>query len=380
MRLAGGVLVLGSATPPLEAYEAALRGSIEHLHIHARATAQALPTTHIVDLAAEFERGNRRIFSTRLVEGINERLKRREKVVLFLNRRGTAGFLLCRSCGAVPECSRCSVSLAVHRPEGLLRCHLCDAQQAIPAACPRCGAAAIREFGVGTQKVVEAAQALFADARIIRMDSDTTTRVGDHARLLDQFEREGDILVGTQMVAKGLDFPTVTLVGVVAADIGLHFPDFRASERTFDLLTQVAGRSGRASPGEAIIQTYAPEHPAIAFAARHDYDGFARGELEERRALRYPPFGALVYLGILGRKRADVVARAHEYGALLHELPGVEVLGPAPFPIARMNDEWRYRLAVKAPDSAPVRAFIRERLRARAAGDRATRLLVNVDP
>ncbi|HTV73587.1 MAG TPA: primosomal protein N', partial [Candidatus Acidoferrales bacterium] len=380
MRAAGGLLVLGSATPPLEAYEAALRGSIEHLHLHTRATAQALPTTHIVDLAAEFERGNRRIFSTRLVEGIGARLARREKVVLFLNRRGTAGFLLCRVCGTVPECTRCSISLAVHRSEGLLRCHLCDAQRPIPATCPQCAAQAIREFGVGTQRVVEAAQALFPQARIVRMDSDTTTRVGDHARLLGEFERDGDILVGTQMVAKGLDFPAVTLVGVIAADIGLHLPDFRAAERTFDLLTQVAGRSGRASPGEAVIQTYAPEHPAIAYAARHDFEGFARGELAERRALGYPPFGALVYLGIVGRRRSDVVARAQEYGARARELPDVEVLGPAPFPVARMNDEWRYRLAIKTPNGEAVRLFIRERLRKVAMNDRTTRLVVNVDP
>ncbi|HEY0798221.1 MAG TPA: primosomal protein N', partial [Candidatus Baltobacteraceae bacterium] len=380
MRAAGGVLLLGSATPPLEAYEAAVRGAIGHLHLRARATAQALPATYIVNLSEEFERGNRRIFSTRLVDAMGERLARGEKTVLFVNRRGTAGFLLCRACGIVPECARCSVSLAVHRGEGLLRCHLCDAQSPIPTNCPACGSPAIREFGVGTQKVVEAAQALFPGARIVRMDSDTTTRIGDHARLLDEFEREADILVGTQMVAKGLDFPTVTLVGVIAADIGLHLPDFRASERTFDLLTQVAGRSGRAQPGEAIIQTYVPEHPAIVYAARHDYEGFARHELEQRRQLRYPPFGELIYLGILGRKRTEVIARAEEFAQALRAFGDLEVLGPAPFPVARVNDEWRYRIAVKAFNGAPVRAFIRERLLPRARADRATRLVVNVDP
>jgi primosomal protein N' (replication factor Y) (superfamily II helicase) len=380
MRRAGGVLVLGSATPPLESYVAALRGEVAHVRLRRRATAQALAPMHVVNMSEEFESGNRRIFSTRLVEGMSARLKRSEKIVLFLNRRGSAGFMLCRACGAVPECERCSLSLTVHRAEGLLRCHLCDARAEIPSTCPRCRASAIREFGAGTQKAAEAVQALFPEANVVRMDADSTTRVGDHARLLDAFARGGDVLVGTQMVAKGLDFPTVTLVGIVAADIGLHFPDFRASERTFGLLTQAAGRSGRASPGEAIVQTYSPEHPAIRFAAAYDYEGFARQELEERRALRYPPFGRLVYLGIIGRRREDAQARADVYAQLMRALPGVEVLGPAPFSVARMNDEWRYRIAVKTPELGMVCVFIRETLQKIAAKDRLTRLLVNVDP
>jgi primosomal protein N' (replication factor Y) len=177
-----------------------------------------------------------------------------------------------------------------------------------------------------------------------------------------------------------LDFPEVTLTGIVAADIGLHFPDFRASERTFGLLTQAAGRSGRARPGEAIVQTYAPDHPAIRFAAAYDYEGFARQELEERRALRYPPFGRLVYLGIIGRRREDAEACAKKYAALVRALPGVEVLGPAPFPVARMNDEWRYRVAVKTPEIGTVCTFIREHLQKIAVKDRSIRLLVNIDP
>jgi len=380
MRAAGGTVVLGSATPPLEAYAAARRGEIGWVRLDRRATNQPLPATHVVDLAAEFEKGNRRIFSTRLVEALGERLARGEKTVLFVNRRGSAGFMLCRACGAVPECARCSVSLTVHRSEGLMRCHLCDAQRGIPSLCPACGAGPIREFGVGTQAVAEAAQTLFPRARIVRMDSDTTTRVGDHARLLDEFGERADILVGTQMVAKGLDFPAVTLVGVVAADIGLHVPDFRAAERTFDLITQVAGRSGRARAGEAIVQTYAPTHPAVAFAAKHDFDGFAAGELELRRELRYPPFAELVYVGTIGRDRRAVAAAADRYAELLRRVPGVEVLGPAPYPIARVNDEWRYRIAVKADDGTAVRHEIRETLQPLALAERAVRLAINVDP
>ena len=385
MRLSGGTLVLGSATPPLEAYAAAQRGDILHLHLALRATKQALPQVHVVDLAAEFERGNRRIFSTRLVEEIAKRLERHEKSVLFVNRRGSASFMLCRACGRVPECTRCSVSFTVHRAEGLLRCHLCDAQEPIPSACPGCGAGPIREFGVGTQKVVETVQSLFPRAHVIRMDSDTTTRVGDHARLLDEFGARGDVLVGTQMVAKGLDFPTVTLVGVVAADIGLHVPDFRAAERTFDLITQVCGRSGRARAGEAIVQTYAPSHPAIAFAAQHDYDGFAAQELEQRRALRYPPFAELTYLGVIGRHERVVRETAERYAELLRAARTAEVLGPAPYPQARVNEEWRYRIALKTEDGGSaegsgLRRFIRETLQPLAWSERTTRLVVNVDP
>jgi primosomal protein N' (replication factor Y) len=346
----------------------------------ARATAAPMPSVSIVDMAVEFERGNRRIFSSALVDAIGVRLERGEKVVLFVNRRGTAGFMLCRACGFVPQCERCSLSLTVHRAEELLRCHLCDAQRAIPDRCPNCGKGPIREFGVGTQKVAEVAETLFPQAIVVRMDGDTTTRIGDHARLLDAFAADGDILVGTQMVAKGLDFPTVTLVGVVAADVGLHIPDFRASERIFGLLTQVAGRSGRRTPGEAIVQTYSPHHPAVVLAAKHDYDGFAARELEERRELRYPPYGELVYLGVIGRRVRDVVAAANRYAGIVREAGAGEVLGPAPYPIPRVNDEWRYRIAVKTPDSTPLRALIRDHLQRIARTDRTTRLVVNVDP
>jgi primosomal protein N' (replication factor Y) len=380
MRLARGVLVLGSATPPLEAYARARRGEIVHVRLDRRATLLPLPKVRVVDLAREFERGNKRIFSTHLVEALGLRLDRAEKSVLFVNRRGSASFVLCRACGAVPTCARCSMSLAVHREETLLRCHLCDAQQPLPTRCPACGHGPIREFGVGTERVAETVRELFPRARVVRMDSDTTTRVGDHARLLDEFAERGDVLVGTQMVAKGLDFPTVTLACVVAADIGLHAPDFRASERTFDLITQVAGRSGRARAGEAIVQTYAPAHPAIVFAAHHDYDGFAAQELEERRALGYPPFAQLLYLGTLGRNETAVIAAATRYAELLRALPALDVLGPAPYPIPRVNDEWRYRIAVKGADLRATRRFVRETLQPLAAGDPAVRLTINVDP
>jgi len=379
MRLAQGVLVLGSATPSLEAFATTLRGDATLLRLPVRATAVALPNVKVVDMAAEFARGNRRIFSSALVEALERRLQLREKVVLLVNRRGSASFALCRACGYVPECERCSLSLTVHRAEGLLRCHLCDAQRALAQECPRC-AGPMREFGVGTQKVAQIVESLFPSARVVRMDGDTTTRIGDHARLLDEFAQRADVLVGTQMIAKGLDFPTVTLVGVVAADIGLHLPDFRAAERTFDLLTQVAGRSGRAQPGEAIVQTYSPEHPAVRFASHHDYGGFVGYEIPERQALRYPPFAELIYLGVIGRRSGDVAAAAQRYAGALRGVSGVEVLGPAPYPVPRVNGEWRYRIALKTQDGSEVRTFIRQTLQPMARLERTTRLVVNVDP
>lgn len=380
MRLENGLLLLGTATPSLETYESARRGRLKLLTMDSRATSQPMPSVSIVDLVREFEAGNRRIFSSALVEALRARLACGEKAVLFVNRRGSAGFVLCRSCGFVPECPRCDVSLTAHRAEGLLRCHYCDYQTPLREVCSRCGFESIREFGIGTERVAEEVTRLFGTARVLRMDSDTTTHVGDHARILSEFETRGDVLVGTQMVAKGLDYPTVTLVGVVAADIGLHAPDFRAAERTFALIAQVCGRSGRATPGEAIVQTYSPTHPAIVYAANHDYRGFAEFELRERRALEYPPFARLVYLGVISRKRGAARDGAERYATLLKEAGAGDVLGPAPYPIPRMNDEWRMRVAIKTREPRRARTAIRERIVPLALADRETRLSINVDP
>jgi len=379
MRLANGVVILGTATPPLTSYERALRGEIDLVRLTTRATAAAMPEVHVVDMTREFSSGNRRVFSSLLAEAIATRLATGEKTILFVNRRGSAGFILCRGCGFVPECSRCSTSLVVHRSEGLLRCHHCDLQLALPAVCPRCKNSAFREFGIGTEKVAEEVKNLWPDARVVRMDSDTTTRIGDHARILSAFESDADVLVGTQMVAKGLDFPSVTLVGVVAADIGLHAPDYRAAERTFDLIAQVCGRSGRARPGIAIVQTYAPEHPAIVLGARADFDAFAREELEERKALAYPPFGELAYVGVAGRSQKAVEAAVRGYAAVLRQERAGEILGPAPLPIARLNEEWRWRVGVKAPSLELMRGIVRNRILPLAHKDRATRMWIAFD-
>ncbi len=380
MRLEGGMLLLGSATPSLESYAAAKQGRIALLEMRKRATAQPLPAVQIVDLRSEYESGNRAIFSDALVQALGDRLERNEKSILFVNRRGSAGSLICRTCGTSPRCPRCSIALSVHRGEGLLRCHYCDFQMPIVTECPACGAKSVAALGIGTERVVDEIGRLFPHARVLRMDSDTTTRVGDHARILAAFEASGDVLVGTQMVAKGLDYPTVTLSAVVAADLGLNLPDFRAGERSFALIAQVCGRSGRSRRGEAIVQTYSPEHPAIAFAAHHDYDGFAALELRERADLGFPPARRLIYIGVIGRDRARVITGATRYAEILRESSLAEVLGPAPYPVARVNEEWRYRIALKTARPKPLRAFIRERLLPAARGDTKTRLAINVDP
>lgn len=380
MKRENGVLLLGSATPSLESYAAAKSGRIALLELRERATAQPLPNVRIVDLRAEFRSGNRGVFSATLVQALAERLGRGEKSLLFVNRRGSAGALVCRNCGHSPECPRCSVALAVHRSERLLRCHYCDYRAPLAQRCGKCSAEAIRELGIGTERVVDEVLRLFPSARVLRMDSDTTTRIGDHARILGAFESAGDILVGTQMVAKGLDYPTVTLAGVIAADLGLYLPDFRAAERTFDLVAQVCGRSGRSRRGEAIVQTYAPDHPAIRFAAAHDYDGFAQAELLERAAAGFPPAQRLVYLGVIGRERNHVVETALRYARRLGEGDMAEVLGPAPYPIARVNNEWRYRIALRGPRGSVLRRLVRERISEAARADHRTRLAINVDP
>ncbi len=380
MRIASGVLLLGSATPSLESYAAARAGRIGLIEMHERASGGPLPDVRVVDLSREFAQGNRGIFSAALTQELAERIERREKSVLFVNRRGSARFLLCRDCGTVPECPRCSVALAVHRGEGLLRCHYCDHREMIPRRCSHCGGENVKELGVGTERVAEEVRRLFPAASVLRMDSDTTTRVGDHARILRAFSEDGDVLVGTQMVAKGLDFPSVTLTGVVAADVGLHVPDFRASERTFALVMQACGRSGRARPGVAIVQTYAPQHPAIRFAALHDYEGFAELELGERRALGYPPATRLVYLGVIGRSRTRAQGAAVRYARELVATGTADVLGPAPYPIARLNDEWRFRISLRTRKLGALRQEIRRRVLPLATADRTTRLAINVDP
>lgn len=311
---------------------------------------------------------------------------------MLLNRRGYATFVLCRSCGHTACCPHCDIALTYHLRAGVLRCHYCGYAERQPENCPACGSAHIRHFGTGTQRVEEELIREFPGIRVIRMDVDTTGGKGAHERWLTMFRnREADVLLGTQMVAKGLDFPDVTLVGVIAADSMLHLPDFRSAERTFQLLTQVAGRAGRHRlPGEVVIQTYNPGHYSIAFAGRHDYAGFARAELQHRMRLGYPPFSRIV-LVTLSHERLQLPLQAGE--ALVRAIqsraaaagfgPGeLDVLGPVPAPIARLKDRYRYQCMVKYRGKTPITGLLREALEAVGgfADKEKLQISVDVDP
>ncbi|MGG3924009.1 primosomal protein N', partial [Geobacillus thermodenitrificans] len=279
-------VVLGSATPSLETFARAVKGVYELLELPERIADRGMPDVHIVDMREELRSGNRSMFSRRLLDELRLRLERGEQAVLFLNRRGYSTFVMCRGCGYVICCPHCDISLTYHRAGERMKCHYCGYEEPLVPRCPSCGSEHIRFFGTGTQKVEEELVKLLPKARIIRMDVDTTGRKGAHEELLSRFAaKEADILLGTQMIAKGLDFPDVTLVGVLAADTMLHLPDFRAAEKTFQLLTQVSGRAGRHElPGEVVIQTYTPDHYSIELAARHDYRAFYRREMTLRKA------------------------------------------------------------------------------------------------
>ena len=299
----GAVLVLGSATPSIATYMKTMPGvrpenQFVRLEMPERVSGRPVPELEIVDMRTEMVRGNRSIFSALLAKALEDCLKAGKQSILFINRRGHSTFVSCRMCGYVEKCPNCDVSLTFHQYENLLRCHYCGFTKAIPTECPDCGSPYIKFFGAGTQKVQEECQKLLPDARILRVDADTTTQKDSHEKLLGAFRRkEYDVMVGTQMIAKGLDFPDVTLVGVVAADTSLHVPDYRSVERTFQLLTQVAGRAGRAdSPGRVVVQTYDPEHYGIQLAAKGDYRAFYMEESGARRRGLYPPFTVLARL------------------------------------------------------------------------------------
>jgi len=350
----GAVLVMGSATPALETYALATRGRYQLLEMKERVGSRPLPRVHVVDMREELRAENRSMFSRLLYEQIADRLAKQQQMVLFLNRRGFSTFVMCRSCGYTLRCVHCDISLTYHRTNHTARCHYCGYTIPQPSRCPECQSEHIRFFGTGTQKVEEELARLFPGIRVIRMDVDTTSRKGAHEQLLQQFRSgQGDVLLGTQMIAKGLDFPRVTLVGVIAADTSLHLPDFRAAEKTFQLLTQVGGRAGRHElEGDVIIQTYTPEHYSILHATRHDYHSFYREEMEQRRRTGYPPYYRLV-LVTFSHEEVPVVIRAANVMAdfLRPKLaPTTRLLGPVASPIARMKDRFRFQLMLKYRD------------------------------
>ena len=352
-RLAGAVVIAGSATPRVATFFQAKQGRMHLVELPERVGERVVPTVEVVDLRAELRAGNRSIFSRRLRTLLAETMKRGEQAMLFLNRRGYATVVLCRSCGFVVQCPRCDVPFAWHSP-GKLLCHRCGLSGAEPQTCPRCGSAQIRYLGSGTQRVEDEVRKLVGDVPIVRLDRDAVRRAGSHVRLFEEMRSgRARVIVGTQMIAKGFDLPGVTLVGVVSADTMLHLPDFAAAERTFALLTQVLGRSGRgAGGGRGVIQTYVPEHYAIRAGARQDYAGFAGAELAERKRFGYPPYGRLVLLQTSAKREETVRRRATELVAKLGPRAGEgeEVLGPAPAFAAKVADSYRWQVVLRGPD------------------------------
>ncbi len=346
-------VVLGSATPSIDSLLKVKQGSYRLLTLPKRAADRPMPKTFIVDMRSELASGNRTVISGLLSEKISQRLNRKEQVILFLNRRGIAGFLSCRMCGHVMKCPHCDVSLHVHK-DGLLRCHYCGYTQPSPDKCPKCGSKYIGAFKAGTQSVEKLLGKSFPDARILRMDADTTSKKGDHDRILSAFgSGKADILLGTQMIVKGHDFPGVTLVGVLAADISLNSSDYTGGERTFDLLVQAAGRAGRGEvPGEVVIQTYQPSHYAVTSAARLDVDGFYEHEIAYRRMLGYPPVGHMLRIAIQSedRQRAQMAA-GHIRDVLFSSKSPVKgsIAGPTEGVITRLKDNFRFAVYIKSP-------------------------------
>ncbi|MEZ4334033.1 MAG: primosomal protein N' [Myxococcota bacterium] len=380
---AGCPLVLGSATPSLESRRRAETGELRRLSLPRRVGGRPLPAVEIVDLAkekAKRTRGRKTILSRPLRRAIDETLAVGGQTILFLNRRGFSTRIFCFQCGHAERCRDCDVALVFHAGEYRLRCHYCGQTRAVPERCSGCGDPETALLGVGTERLEEEVRALFPRARTLRLDRDTAARRGHTERVLRALkDGEVEIVIGTQMVAKGHDFPGVQLVGVVAADLGLHLPDFRAAERTFQLLTQVAGRAGRATrPGHVVVQTFVPDHYALVPVATHDYETFYRSEIEHRRALGYPPFGALARVIVHAEEEAEAIAAAEQLADAARTAtrtprtsdaragqgdagapdgpPAVEILGPAPAPIARLRGRWRFMLLMKAREAQALRA------------------------
>ncbi|NCO90287.1 MAG: primosomal protein N' [Armatimonadetes bacterium CG_4_10_14_3_um_filter_66_18] len=385
--MAKACLVLGSATPSLESYYRAMVGTYRLLSLPRRVRDRPLPTISLIDMRREttWTDGLAETLSQPLVERLGQHVAAGGQVILFLNRRGFSTVLLCSKCGEVARCDHCDVSLTYHRPDHSLRCHHCDLRRPTPEFCPQCEGTEIFLRGAGTQKVEAELAERLPHVRVLRMDRDTTRRRGAHVHLLRDFvEKKADLLLGTQMVAKGLDFPSVTLVGIVSADTALTLPDFRASERAFQLLTQVSGRAGRGeSPGEVVIQTYNPEHFSILCAIRQNYEEFFSQEMAQRRELPYPPFAHLVNLIISDEDEAVAAGSARRAAQAVIAAAGTnagqtEVVGPAPCPLARLRGRWRHHFLVRDASRARLTAVLTEALGKLTPEDRS-RLTVDVD-
>lgn len=357
-RLHGAALVLGSATPSMDSYYRTEYGGYRLFELKERLTGGSLPGVYIEDLREELKQGNRSIFSRRLQELIRDRLEKKEQIMLFLNRRGYSGFLSCRSCGEVVKCPHCDVSLTLHQ-EGTMVCHYCGFHRQKMNLCPSCGSRYISGFKAGTQKIEEEFRRCFGETRILRMDKDTTSTKDSYEKILSEFmEEKAQVLIGTQMIVKGHDFPKVTLVGILAADISLGANDYRAGERTFQLLTQAAGRAGRGTlPGEVVIQTYQPEHYSIRLAAKQDYEGFYREEMMYRKLGSYPPVSEMLMVQFFGKEKeqlAEVTERLKKELKEQAEKNHIFLIGPADASIGRVNDIYRMVLLLKHREKEPL--------------------------
>ena len=344
-------VVLGSATPSLASRARAQKGRYELLLLTKRANQKSLPKVDLIDLKTVEFAGGQFDLSVPLVDAIKEKIAKKEQVILLLNRRGFASFMLCRNCGFVLKCPNCDISLTLHKDTQQMQCHYCGHKEAIPKKCPSCQSEKIRFLGTGTQKVQEELETLIPEAKILRMDVDTTRRKGSYKKILDSFgEHKADILLGTQMIAKGLDFPNVTLVGVINADTALSLPDFNSSEKTFDLLTQVSGRAGRADKtGRVMIQTYNPENYAIKLAQNQDYEAFYQKEMQVRFQGNYPPFFYTTLITITSKNEQSAAKEAFVIKRMLmRELHAPTIiLGPTPSSIARIKNQYYYQILVK---------------------------------
>ena len=387
-QMENAVVVLGSATPALESFYNCQKGKFTLLELPERVDNQKMPHVRVVDMrqAARDGKGTP-IFTPQLKEAITQRLERKEQTILFLNRRGYSTSLQCPKCGHVCECPNCSISLTYHRPEQKLSCHICGHNERMPNVCPneKCKNPAIRFAGTGTQKVEDILGKLFPRARIKRMDADVMKRKEDYRRVLDTFKHgEIDILIGTQMIAKGLHFPNVTLVGIIYADMALHQPDFRAGERTFQLLTQVSGRAGRGDiEGEVFVQAFTPFHPAIQYARRHDFNGFFEQELEFRKQLNYPPFSRIAMLTLKGRNEDKVKFSAEhlkrDLEKLKTELKDLTISGPAAAPLARAENLYRFQIMLKTRAMSRLSSALAKITATLTLPDDVT-LAVDIDP
>lgn len=385
--LSGAKLILGSATPLIESYYKAKKGEYRLICLTKRAGLGTLPRTETVDMRKELAEGNRSIFSRRLFYAIKEKLEKKEQIMLFLNRRGYSTFVSCRKCGYVMTCSNCSVAYKYHYKGNFLMCHYCGKKISVPTICPKCGSKYIKYFGTGTQKIEEEVKRYFPMARVLRMDFDTVSQKGSHEKILSAFaKREADILIGTQMIAKGHDFENVSLVGIMAADISLNTGDYRGSEVTFELITQAAGRAGRGkNKGDVVIQTYQPENFAVKCAAEQNYEQFFKKECDVRKTMDYPPFSDIITAVFVGKDENKVSERITAFTDILRRMckneenySDIKIIGPSEAAVYKIKNEYRMTLILKNESREKLRNFIKDGIVKYKENYRSSDVMINL--